>query len=141
MLLSRHQNSGQNRDIKIANRSFETVAQFKYWRTTITDQNLIKGEIKWRWNSDNACCHSVQNLLPSHLLSKNVTIRIYKTIILPVVLYAGENRSLTLREEHRLRVFENRVLRRILGLKRDEVTGGCRNCITKGFVICALSQV
>jgi hypothetical protein len=63
---------------------------------------------------------SVQNLL-SLLLSKTIKIRIYKTIILPVVLYGCETWSLTLREEHRLRVFENRVLRRIFGLKRDEV--------------------
>jgi hypothetical protein len=68
----------------------------------------------------------VQNLLSSRLLSKNVKIRIYKTIILPVVLYGSETWSLTLREEHRLRVFENRVLRRIFGPKRDEVTGEWR---------------
>jgi hypothetical protein len=65
----------------------------------------------------------VQNLLSSHLLSKNVKIRIYKTTILPVVLYMWDTWSLTLREEHRLRVFLNRVLRRIFGPKRDEVTG------------------
>jgi hypothetical protein len=59
-------------------------------------------------------------------VSKNVKIRIYKTIILPVVLYGCETWSLTFREEHRLRVFENRVLRRIFGPKRDEVTGGWR---------------
>jgi hypothetical protein len=57
---------------------------------------------------------------------KNVKIRIYKAIILPVVLYGCETWSLTLREEHRLRVFENRVLRRIFGLKRDEMTGEWR---------------
>jgi hypothetical protein len=57
------------------------------------------------------------------VLSKNVNIRIYKAIILPVVLYGCEIWSLTLREEHRLRVFENRVLRRIFGPRRDEVTG------------------
>jgi hypothetical protein len=57
------------------------------------------------------------------LLSENIKIRIYKTIILPVVLYGCKTWSLTLREEHRLRVFENRVLRRIFGPKRDEVTG------------------
>jgi hypothetical protein len=68
--------------------------------------------------------HSVQNLLPSRLLSKIVKIRLHKTIILPVVLYGCETWSLTLREEHRLRVFENRVLRRIFGRNRDEVTGG-----------------
>jgi hypothetical protein len=63
----------------------------------------------------------------SRLLSTNVKVRIYKTIILPVVLYGCETWSLTLREEHRLRVFENRVLRRIFGPKRYRVTGGWRN--------------
>jgi hypothetical protein len=64
--------------------------------------------------------------LVSRLLSKNIKIRIYKTIILPGVLYGCETWSLTLREEHRLRLFENRVLRRICDPKRDEVTGGWR---------------
>jgi hypothetical protein len=62
----------------------------------------------------------------SRLLSRNVKIGIYKTIVLPVVLYGCETWSLTLRKEYRLRVFENRVLRRIFGPKRDEVTGECR---------------
>jgi len=62
----------------------------------------------------------------SSLLSKNINIKIYRTIILPVVLYGCETWSLTLREEHRLRVFENRMLRRIFGPKRDEVTGEWR---------------
>jgi hypothetical protein len=79
-----------------------------------------------RLNSGKACYHSVQNLFSFHLLSKNVKIRIYKTIILPVVLYGCETWSLTLREEYRLRVFENRVLRRIFGPKGDEVMGGWR---------------
>jgi hypothetical protein len=60
--------AGQNRDIKIANRSFENVSQFRYLGATVTDQNLIQEEIKRRLNSGNACCHSVQNLLPSRLL-------------------------------------------------------------------------
>ena len=64
----------------------------------------------------------MQNLLSSRLLSSNVNIKIYRTIILPVVLYRCETWSLTLREEHRLRVFENRALRRIFGARRDEVT-------------------
>jgi hypothetical protein len=81
---------------------------------TVTNQNLIQEEIKRRLNSGNASYHSVQNLLSSRLLSKNLKIRVYKTIILPVVLYGCETWSLTLREEHRLRVFENRVLRRYL---------------------------
>jgi hypothetical protein len=66
----------------------------------------------------------VQNLLSSSLLSKNVKIKIYRTIILPVVLYGCESWSLTLWEESRLRVFENKVLRRIFGPKRDEVNRG-----------------
>jgi hypothetical protein len=70
MLLSRHQNAGQNHNLKTGDRSFENVAQFKYLGTIVTNQNLIQEEI-------NACYHSVQNLLSSHLLSKNVEIRIY----------------------------------------------------------------
>jgi hypothetical protein len=64
--------------------------------------------------------------LSSRLLSRNVKVKIYKTIILPVVLYGCETWSLTISEEHRLRVFENRVLRRIFGPKRNEITGECR---------------
>jgi hypothetical protein len=91
ILLSHHQNAGQNHNIKIGDRSFENVAQFKYLGTIVTNQNLIQEEIKRRLKSGNACYHSVQNLLSSSLLSKNVKIRIYKTIILPVVLYGCEN--------------------------------------------------
>jgi hypothetical protein len=83
----------------------------------------MQEEIKSKLNSVNAFYHSVQSRLSSRLLSRNVKVKIYKTIILPVVLYGCETWSLTPREEHRLRVFENRVLRRIFGPKRDEVTG------------------
>jgi hypothetical protein len=83
-------------------------------------------EIKSRLNSGNACYHSVQNLLFSRLPSRNLKVKIYKTIILPVVLYGCETWSLTLREWHRLTVSENRVLRGIFGPKRDEVTGQWR---------------
>jgi hypothetical protein len=84
-LLSRRQKVGQNRDIKIAKGSFENASQLKYLGTTVTNQNLIEEVIKKRLNSGNACYHSVQNLLSPRLLSKNLKIRIYKTIILPVV--------------------------------------------------------
>jgi len=76
-----------------------------------------------RLRSGNAWYHSVQNLLSSSLLSKNVKMKMYRTIILPVVLHRCETRALTWGEEHRPRVLENRVLRRIFGPKRDEVTG------------------
>jgi hypothetical protein len=68
MLPSRHQNVGQNRDLKIAKRSFEKVSQFKYLGMTVTNQNFIQKEIKRRLNSGNACYHSVQNLRSSCLL-------------------------------------------------------------------------
>jgi hypothetical protein len=94
MIMFRDQNAGQNRDIKIGNRSFENVSQFKYLGTTVINQNLIQEEIMRRLNSGNACYHSVQNLLSFCLLSKTVNIRIFKTIILPVVLYGCETWSL-----------------------------------------------
>jgi hypothetical protein len=122
MLVSWCQKAGQRQSIKIGNRSFEEVPKFKYLGTTLTDQNCIHEEIKSKINSGNACYHSVQSLLSSRLLSRNVKVRIYKTIILSVVLYRCETSSVTLRKEHRLRVFENRVLKRIFISKRDEVT-------------------
>ena len=73
-----------------------------------------------------ACNHSVQNLLSPRLLSKNLKIKTYRNIIFPVVLYGCETWSLTLREERKLRVFKNMVLRRIFGPRRDEVTGEWR---------------
>ena len=103
--------------LRIDNSSIERVEEFKYLGTTLTNQNSIQEEIR-----RNACCYSVQSLLSSRLLSKNLKIKIYRTIILPVFLYGCETWSLTLREERRLRVFENRVLSRVFGPKRDEVT-------------------
>jgi hypothetical protein len=123
ILMLRSQKVGQKHSIKLANRSFEDVAKFKYLGTTVTDQNHMHKEIKSRLNSGNACCRSVHSLLSSRLLCKYLKVKIYKTLILPVVLYGYETWSLTLREEHRLKVFENRVLRGIFGPKRDEVTG------------------
>jgi hypothetical protein len=73
---------------------------FRYFETTLKDQHFIHEEIKSRVDTGNACYHSVQSLLSSRLLYRNVKIKIYKTIILQVVLYGYENWSLTLREGH-----------------------------------------
>jgi hypothetical protein len=81
MLLSHHQDAGQNHDVKIANRSFESVAQLKYLEMTVTNQNLAQEEIKRRLNFGNVCYHLVQNPLSVLLLSKNIEIIMYKTII------------------------------------------------------------
>jgi hypothetical protein len=97
--MSRSQNTGQRHSIKIANRPFEDVAKLKYAGTTLTDQNCMHEEIKSRLNSGNACYRSVHSLLSSRLLSRNLKVKIYKTIILPVVLYGCETWSVTLREE------------------------------------------
>jgi hypothetical protein len=113
MVVSRDQNAGRSQNIKTDNSSFERVEEFKYLGTTLTYQNSIQEEIKVKLKSGNACYHSVQNLLSSSLISKYLKIKLYRTIILPVVLYGCETWSLTLREVGGLRVFENRVLRRM----------------------------
>jgi hypothetical protein len=102
MIMSCHPNSGQNQNIRIADEPFEKVSKFKYLGTTLTNQNDICDEIKSKLNSGNACYYSVQSLLSSCLISKNLKITIYKTVILPVVLYGCKTWSLTLGEEYRI---------------------------------------
>jgi hypothetical protein len=116
--------------MKFDNSSIQRVEEFKYLRT-LKNKISIQEEIKSRFKLTNACYYLVQNLLSSSLLPKKLKIKIYGTIILPVVLYGCETWSLKLREEFRLRVFENRVLRRVFGPKRDEVTGEWRKLHNK----------
>ena len=123
MVMSRDQNAERIQSVRIDNSTFEGLEVFKYLGTTLTNKNSIAEEIKSRLSSGNACYHSVQNLLSSRFLSKNLKIKIYRTIILPVVLYGCEACSLTLREERKLRVFENMMLRRTFGPRSEEVTG------------------
>ena len=101
------------------------MEDFKYLGTTLTNQNKIAEETKSTLRSGIACYHLVQNFLSSRVVSKNLKIKIYRTIILPVVLYGCETWSLTVREERNLRVFENMVLR-VFGPRRDEVVGEWR---------------
>jgi len=122
--MSGDKSARRSHNMKFDNSSFERVKQFIYLKSSLTNQNSIQEEIKSRLKSGNGCYHSVKNRLSSSLLYRNVNIKIYRTKILPSDLYGYETWSLTLREERRLKVFENRVLRRIFGLKRDKVTGG-----------------
>jgi len=107
-----------SQNIKIDCSTLERVEQFKFFGTTQMDQNSIQEEIKSTMKPVNTCYHSVLNVVPSSLLTSNIKIKIYRTIILPPVLYGCETWSLTLREECRLRVLENRVLEEYLGLRR-----------------------
>jgi len=141
MVMSRNQNAGRSHNIKIDNSSFERVEEFKYLGTILTNKNSIQGEIKGRLKSGNACYYSVQNLLSSSLSSKNLKIKIYRTIILPVLLYGCETWSLTLREERRVRVFENMVLGRIFGPKRDEITGTWTELYNGEQMVCTPHQI
>ncbi|KAJ4444272.1 hypothetical protein ANN_06064 [Periplaneta americana] len=108
MIMSRDQNIVRNENIKIEDLSLEYVEKFKYLGGTVTDINDTREEIKHRINMGNACYCSVEKLLSTSLLSKNLKVRIYKTVILPVVLYGCETWTLTLRKEQGLRVFENK---------------------------------
>jgi hypothetical protein len=98
MFMSRHQTAGQGNYIRVANKSFEKVAKFKYLGATLMDQNCIHEEIRSRLNSGNACYHAVKNLLSSRLLYRNVKNKIYKTFILLLTSYGCETWSITLRE-------------------------------------------
>jgi hypothetical protein len=124
ILILNSQHYKNRKSIVIVNFIADWAISSSYERGDGTSQNLIQKEIKRRLNSGNICYHSVQNLLSSHLLSRNIKIRIYKTIILPVVLYGCETWSLTLKEEHGLRVFRAGCWE-YLG-QRDEVKGGWR---------------
>ena len=97
MVMSRDRNAGRIHSMKMDNSPIERVEEFKYLGTTLTNQNSIQEEIKSSLKLGNACYYSVQNLLSSRLLSKSLKIKIYRTIILPVVLCGCETWSLTLR--------------------------------------------
>jgi hypothetical protein len=108
--------------MKISDKSFEMVEQFKYLGEPLTNQKSVLEEIQSRLKPGNACCHSPQILLSCGLLSKNIRIKIYRNLILPVGLYGDETWSVKSREEQRLRVFENSLLRKILGSRKEEIT-------------------
>ena len=121
--MSHEQNSGWNPNIMTANKSFENVAKFKYLGITPINQNRIHEEIKCRSNSRDACYHSIRNLSSSNLLSKKTKTKTFRITTLPLVLHGCETWSLTLREEHKLGLFKNRILP---GPKTEGVAGEWR---------------
>jgi sorting nexin-29 len=141
MVMSRNQNAGQSHDIKIDNKFFERVEEFKDLGRTVMNRNSIHEEIKSRLKLGNTCYHLVQNLLFSRLQSKNRKVRVCRTVIWYVVSYGCETWSLTLREEQRLRVFENRVLRRIFWPKRDEQQGSGEDYIMRNLMTSTHHQI
>jgi hypothetical protein len=120
--MSRDQNVVENRNIMIGNISFESVTQLKCLGKTLNNKNSTHEKIR-KLKSRNVYYHLMQNLLSPSLLPKSVNIKTYRIISLSVLLYGCETWLLTLWEEIRLRVLENRMLRRIFGSEREEVTG------------------
>jgi hypothetical protein len=116
----------------------ETVQIFG---NNLTNQNYTLEEIKNRLNAESTCYCSLQNVLSSSLLFKNIKIKAYGTIVLPAVLYGCETWSLIFREECRLGVFKNEVLRRIIGPKTDKVQGSGENYIMSSLMICTPYQM
>ena len=127
MITSRQQIIVLNQNIVIENLSFKNVEKLKYLGVIVTNKNDIREEIKRRINMYNTFYYSLEKILSTHVLSRKLEVNTYKTIILPVALYGCGTWSLTLKEEHRLSVFENKVLRKIFWAKTDEITGEWRN--------------
>ncbi|PSN30365.1 hypothetical protein C0J52_25956 [Blattella germanica] len=109
MVTRRNASCNANGQLMTNEGNFEEVAEFKYLGALITNSNEIQKQIKHRLNSGNACYYASQRLLSSQLLSKNIKLKIYKTVILPVILYGCETWTLTLREKKRLRLIENKL--------------------------------
>jgi hypothetical protein len=98
MFMSHQHTAGQNDNVRVVNKALKNMVEFKYFVTVVTNQNCIHEEIKSRLNLGKACYHAVQYLFSSHLLLKHVKIKIYRTIILTVVLYGCETWSFTLQK-------------------------------------------
>ena len=141
MAMFRDQNAGRSHKIKTHNSPFESVEQFKYLGIILINKNSNQEEIKSRLKTEIACYRSVQNLLFSSLLSNNIKIKIRRTIIQPVVLYGCQTWPVTLWEEPSLSVFENRVLWRIWGPKKDQIKGSRENYTMRSLLICAHHQI
>ena len=126
--------------IKIGSNLFEKVKTFKYLGSLVTNQNSIQKEIKCRLQAGNPCYYSVQTLLFSRLLSKNLNIKIYKTIILPIVLYGCETWSLTLRGGCRIRYLKTGFSGEYLGPRWMRMGSGEGSKI-RNFIVCTIHLI
>ena len=115
------------------------MKKLRYLGVTVTHANDIRDEIKRRINMGNADYYSLEKILSSRVLSKKLKVNTYKTVILPVVLYGCETWSLTLKEEHWLRVFENKVLRKIFGTRETKLQDNGENYIMLSYMHCILN--
>jgi hypothetical protein len=130
VIMSRDEHPGKNNSVKMGN-NWE-VGRVEMFGGKKRIKSLFLKEAKADWTL---------NVLSSSWLSNNIKIKIYRTIILPVVLYGCETWSVTLREKHRLRVFESGVLRMIFGPKRDELTREWRRLRYRSFMICTCHEI
>jgi len=113
MIISQNTGNEGDKSIRISYEVIEKINKFKYLGTYVTSKTEVTEKLKSRLVSGNACFYSVQKLLTSRLISRKLKLKIYRTVILPELLYGCESWSTTLADEHKLHVFENKVLRKI----------------------------
>ena len=133
MVMSRDQNAGRNHNMKIDNRSFGMTEEFKYFGTNLNRAKFYSGRNKESTEVKECLLTFSAESFVFQLPSKNLKIKIYRTIIVLDVLYVCKTWPLSLREKRRLRLFENWVLRRIFGPRRDKLTGEWRKLSNEEF--------
>ena len=126
LVMSRDRQAEDENPLEVDGLHFRSVTEFRYLGSTVTHDNDTSYEINARIQGGNRCLYALGHLFRSKSLSRHAKLRIYNSVIRPIVLYACETWNLTVRAQERLLTFENRVLRRILGPNIDPVTGRVR---------------
>jgi len=130
--MSRDQHAVQNHNIMVGNKSFERVEQSRYLGTTITNKFAFRKKLRVDWMQGMLAIIG-RRIFCLLVCYPSIKIKIFRAVILPVVLYGCESWALTLREARRLRMFENKVVRKIFGPKKDEVTAEWRRLHKEEF--------